>query len=95
MKRILIAAALAVFSLSVCLAAEKQELANGNDRVSYSVGYQVGGDFKRQGVELNPDLFVKGIQDAMSGAKPLITQQEMNTTLVDLKKRIVAAQRGQ
>ncbi len=93
MKRILIAAALAVFSLSVCLAAEKQELANGNDRVSYSVGYQVGGDFKRQGVELNPDLFVKGIQDAMSGAKPLMTQQEMNKTLVDLKKKIVTAQR--
>jgi FKBP-type peptidyl-prolyl cis-trans isomerase FklB len=93
MKRILIAAVLAFFSLGVCLAAEKQDLKNENDRISYSVGYQVGGDFKRQGVTLNPDLFVKGVQDAMSGAKPLMTQQEMNSTLVDLKKKIMTAQR--
>jgi FKBP-type peptidyl-prolyl cis-trans isomerase FklB len=93
MKRILIAAVLAFFSLGVCLAAEKQDLKNENDRISYSVGYQVGGDFKRQGVELNPDLLVEGVQDAMSGAKPLMTQQEMNKTLVDLKKKIMTAQR--
>jgi FKBP-type peptidyl-prolyl cis-trans isomerase FklB len=93
MKRILIAAVLAFFSLGVCLAAEKPDLKNENDRISYSVGYQVGGDFKRQEVALNPDLLVKGVQDAMSGAKPLMTQQEMNSTLVDLKKKIMTAQR--
>ena len=32
-------------------AGEKLELQNENDRTSYSVGYQVGGDFKRQGAK--------------------------------------------
>jgi FKBP-type peptidyl-prolyl cis-trans isomerase FklB len=76
----------------VLFAAGKPEVKAEKDRVSYSVGYQVGGDFKRQGVELNPDLMVKGIQDAMSGAKPLMNAKEMQETLVDLKKKVVADQ---
>ncbi len=82
-----------VLFLGVGIAADKPEVKEEKDRISYSVGYQVGGDFKRQGVELNPELLVKGIQDAVSGAKPLLSQQEMNRTLVDLKKKIVADQR--
>ena len=41
---------------------------------------------------MNPDLLVKGVQDAMSGSEPLMTPQEMQKTLVDLKKKIVSAQ---
>jgi FKBP-type peptidyl-prolyl cis-trans isomerase FklB len=82
-----------ILFLSVGFAADKPEVKGENDRISYSVGYQVGGDFKRQGVDLNPELLVKGVQDAMKGAKPLMTQQEMNKTLVDLKRKVVAAQR--
>jgi len=93
MKRILFASVLAVFFSGVCLAGEKTELADENDRVSYSVGYQIGGDFKRQGVELNTESLVKGVQDARSGAEPLMTRQEMHQTLVDLKKKIMADER--
>jgi len=95
MKQVLIAAVLAVFTLSVCLAGEKPELKNDNDKISYSVGYQVGGDFKRQGIDLDPDLVVKGIRDGLAGTKPLMTPQEMNKTLVDLKKKIVAEEQRQ
>ena len=93
MKRILFMSVLAVCLTGVCLAGEKPELKNENDRVSYSVGYQIGGDFKRQGVELNPETLVKGIQDARSGAEPLMTRQDMHQALVDLKKKIMAEER--
>jgi len=82
-----------VLFLGAGVAADKPEVKGESDRISYSVGFQVGGDFKRQGVDLNPDLLVKGIKDAMSGSNPLMTEQEMRKTLVDLKKRIVTAQR--
>jgi FKBP-type peptidyl-prolyl cis-trans isomerase FklB len=78
---------------SVCLADEKPEIKDQKDKISYSLGYQVGGNFKRQGVEINPALIVQGIQDALTGAKPHMTPQEMRQTLVDLKKKIVAEQR--
>ena len=94
MQKVLIAAILLFVSLGPCLAGEKPELANENDRISYSVGYQVGGDFQRQGVALNPELMLKGVQDAMSGEKPLMTQPEMEKTLIDLKRKIVSIQQG-
>ena len=63
-------------------------------RINYSLGYQIGGDFKRQGVELNPEAVVKGMQDALSGSEPLMPQQDMNATLVELKRKVVAEQRA-
>jgi FKBP-type peptidyl-prolyl cis-trans isomerase len=73
-------------------AAEEPKLVDENDRTSYSIGYQIGSDFKRQGVKLNSGALAKGIQDAVSEAKPLMTQQEMTQLLVDLKKKLVATQ---
>ena len=78
---------------SGCASDQKPQLKDENDRVNYSLGHQIGGDFKRQGVEVRPALVVKGIQDALSGAEPSMTQKEMDETLRDLKRRIVTAQR--
>jgi FKBP-type peptidyl-prolyl cis-trans isomerase FklB len=75
-------------------AAEKPEVKEQKDKISYSVGYQVGGDFKRQGVGLNPEMLVKGAQDALSGAEPLVSPREMDQTLVDLKKKIVTEEKA-
>jgi FKBP-type peptidyl-prolyl cis-trans isomerase FklB len=61
-------------------------------RINYSLGYQIGGDFKRQGIELNREAVVKGMQDALSGGEPLMPQQEMNDTLVEHKRKVVAQQ---
>jgi len=79
----------------VCYAGQKAELKNETDKINYSVGHQIGGDFKRQGVELSPEAIVQGIQDALSGSETLLTQEEMRTVLVNLKKKIVSDERAQ
>jgi FKBP-type peptidyl-prolyl cis-trans isomerase FklB len=38
---------------------------------------------------------VKGIRDAVDGANPLMTPEEMHRTLVELKRRVTAAQQEQ
>jgi FKBP-type peptidyl-prolyl cis-trans isomerase FklB len=81
------------FLSGVCLADEKPELKSEKEKINYSIGYQIGGDFKRQGIELDPDLLVKGIQDAAGGAEPRIPPQEMRKTLVDLKRKVEADER--
>jgi FKBP-type peptidyl-prolyl cis-trans isomerase FklB len=75
-----------------CAPAAALELRNDNDKISYSVGYQMGGDFKRQKVELNAAALVKGIEDALAEQQPLLAPEEMQKTLVELKKRVVAGQ---
>jgi FKBP-type peptidyl-prolyl cis-trans isomerase FklB len=89
------AAIATVLLCNVCSAGEKLQLKDLDDRVNYSVGYQIGGDFKRQGLPMNPEALVKGIQDAIAGTEPLMSQQEMRTTLVELKKRILETQRAE
>ena len=72
----------------VCLAAEPPVLDSDTAKINYSVGYQIGGDFKLQGVEMQSEMVLKGIQDALSGAEPLMTPEEMQTTMAELGKRI-------
>ena len=76
------------------MAADPLNLADETARINYSLGYQIGGDFKRQGVEMNTAAIVKGIEDAISGAEPLMQPEDMRTTLMELKRKIVAEQKA-
>ncbi len=92
MKRIFAAFIATGLLAGTAQAAEGLDLTDESVRIGYSIGYQIGGDFKRQGVQLNPEALVRGIKDATSEAKPLMSEQEMSQLLVDLKRKIVAAQ---
>jgi len=87
---------LAVLAIPTGSAGAGETLTLGDEtaRINYSLGYQIGGDFKRQGIELNAEAVVKGMQDALSGSEPLMPQEEMNATLVELKRKVVAEQQA-
>jgi FKBP-type peptidyl-prolyl cis-trans isomerase FklB len=70
-----------------CSAAEPVELKDQNAKANYSIGYQIGGDFRRQGVEITPEVLISGVEDALSGAESRMTDEEMRNTLVSLKQR--------
>ena len=74
---------------------DAQEIVFDNEttRINYSLGYQIGGDFKRQGVEMDADAVVQGIRDALSGKAPKMTPAEMRSTLTKLKNDIMAEQK--
>ena len=78
------------FFSGICLAGDKPELNDEKEKISYSIGYQIGGDFKRQGIDFAPDILLKGIQDGAGGAKPRIPPREMRKTLTDLRKKVDA-----
>ncbi len=74
-------------------AADALSLDSETARINYSLGYQIGGDFKRQGIEMNRDDILKGLEDAVSGADPLMKPDDMRKTLTDLKTKIVSEQK--
>ena len=90
----LMSATLLAAPSNVLCADEPLKLDNETARINYSLGYQIGGDFKQQGVEMNAAAVIKGIEDALSGAEPLMAPQEMNTTLIELKRKVVTQQRA-
>lgn len=62
-------------------AEEAPILATQKDKVSYSIGVEAGRNYKRMGVEVDADLLVKGLRDALSGDKPLMTDEEIRATM--------------
>lgn len=74
-------------------AEEKLALDNQTAKINYSLGYQIGGDFQRQGVEMNAQAIIKGIEDALSGAAPLMAPDEMHATLMELKRKVTENKR--
>jgi len=77
---------------NLCLAEQDLKLEDETARVNYSVGYKIGGDFKSQGVEINRELLLQGIQDALSGKIGLMTPKERRTALMNLQRQVAAAQ---
>jgi FKBP-type peptidyl-prolyl cis-trans isomerase FklB len=60
------------------------------DRTSYSVGFQIGEDLKKQTTDFDPAAFQKGVEDALTDAKPSFSKEEMRAALAELKTKIVA-----
>lgn len=72
-----------------CGAAEKPAIEGEDNKISYSVGHQVGRDLVRQGVAVNSELVLQGILDATNGNEPQIAFEEMIDTLAKFRERIV------
>jgi len=70
--------------------AETTTLQDDRDRLSYSIGYQVGGDFKRQGLEIRKEALVRGILDSLGGDEAAMSSEDMRETLVQLRQDVVA-----
>lgn len=79
----------------LCFADERPSPRDEKERTSYSLGYQIGGDFKQQGTDVEPAAFLKGVEDALSAAAPQLTPEEMDTTLRKMKGEILAEHRRQ
>jgi len=73
-------------------AGDKIELEDDNALINYSLGYQIGGDLKRQQVEVNRKALLQGIEDAVAGSEPAMSKAAMRSALVALKRKVMAQQ---
>jgi FKBP-type peptidyl-prolyl cis-trans isomerase FklB len=66
-------------------AQEAPVLKTEKDKISYGIGADMARNFKRQGVEFDVDLVMKGLKDGMSGGKLLMSQKELRKTMNDFQ----------
>lgn len=87
----LVTAAVMGLALSTAMAAtDATSLATDKDKLSYSIGADLGKNFKNQGIDVNPEAMAKGMQDAMSGAQLALTEQQMKDVLNKFQKDLMA-----
>jgi FKBP-type peptidyl-prolyl cis-trans isomerase FklB len=67
----------AAFSLALPLFGQEKspQLKDQKDKVSYSIGLNIGFNLGRQNVQVNPDVLAAGIKDAIAGKPQLNTDQ--------------------
>ena len=94
MKKVIFTFVIVVMLYGVSFAAQMLPLKDENDRLNYSLGFQIGDSLRRQGVKVSPDVLLKGIQDALSASEPLMSLEEMKKTLASERqeKRKMAEQ---
>ncbi|WP_133129748.1 FKBP-type peptidyl-prolyl cis-trans isomerase [Legionella yabuuchiae] len=90
MKMKLVAAAMMSVAMSTSMAAnDTQVLKTDQDKLSYSIGIDLGKNFKRQGIEVNPEVLAQGMKDGMNGGKQLLTDQQMKDVLTKFQKDLM------
>ena len=81
-----------LFLVSQVGAQEKLVLKNQKEKVSYIIGMDIGGNLKKQPVDIDQKILAKGIQDGLAGAKSLLTDQETQETMVAFRREMIAKQ---
>ncbi len=81
-----------LFLTSTVYAEEKAVLKDQRDKVSYGIGMDIGKSLRNQSIDVDPDLITRGIKDMLSGAKPLMTDQESRDTMMNFQKEMMAKQ---
>ena len=55
------------------------------DKASYAIGLNIGRSMKKDDVDVDTDIIARGMKDALTGAKPLLTDEETQTVLNTLQ----------
>jgi FKBP-type peptidyl-prolyl cis-trans isomerase len=61
------------------------------DKASYAIGLNMGKSMRKDGVDIDPNVLLRGLKDALAGGKTLLTADEAKTAMIalqnDLKKK--------
>ncbi len=70
------------------IGADERPLASQREKISYTLGVASGKNLKGQSIDIDPDIMARGLKDSLSGAKPLLTDQEMHEAMTAFRKEI-------
>ena len=89
-KKMFIAATAMSLVIGSAVAAPKTVLKTNKDKLSYTIGYQIGKSFKSQQISIKSTLFQKGFSTALRGKKGLLTEKQMTTVQENFRKAMTA-----
>jgi FKBP-type peptidyl-prolyl cis-trans isomerase FklB len=85
MKPFILIVSASLLALPVFGQEKSPQLKDQKDKVSYSIGMNIGANLSRQKVDINPDVLVAGIKDAIAG-KPQLTQDQVKDVMQQFEK---------
>jgi FKBP-type peptidyl-prolyl cis-trans isomerase len=89
-RRLAMAMCAAVALSGAAFAADAPELKGEKEKISYSIGMDIGGNLKRGSVEVDPDVLAKGLKDSYTGGNTLLTEDQARQAIEDFQNALMA-----
>jgi len=74
---------------SMAYAEEAASLKTQRDKISYIIGRDAGGNLKKQAIDIDPDIFMKGFRDAFGGNKSVLSDEETSAAIAAFKEEML------
>ena len=88
MKQI-IAIALMLSLIGGTAMTQKKQPTTQKEKVSYSLGVNLGKNFKMQGIDVDQALLIQGMKDAFSGSKTTMTDKDMESCMMAFQQEMM------
>jgi len=95
MKTLVSAVLCMMFAVTPAFAEEKTELKTQKQKLSYSLGMNMGSSLKQNAIEVDLETLMKGIKDTLTNGTMLMTDQESKDTIMALQKELQTKQQEQ
>ncbi len=59
------------------------------EKLSYALGMDLGNQMAKQSVDVDPDVFARGLRDALAGGKTLMTEDDARVLITGLQKELM------
>jgi len=60
-------------------------LTTQKDKLSYAIGMNIGQSMKKDSLDIDPAILARGLKDALTGAKPLLTDEEAKAVMTEFR----------
>jgi len=93
--RITLAATLGLFAMTAIAADSKTALKTDEQKAGYAMGFQLGINLKKKGLQIPAEPFALGVEDALTTAKPRMPVEALQAALVTYQQKLIEAKKAQ
>src|SRR5260370_37767946 len=69
-------------------AADSSPFKTQKDRLSYALGLNLGANLRKDSIDVDPNILLQGMKDALAGSKGLMSDQEIRATMIELQTQV-------
>jgi len=91
-KRLAITMCAAVALSGAAFAADAPELKSDKEKLSYSIGMDIGEKLKQQSIDVDTEMLARGLKDRYGGGKTILTEDEARQAFAEFQKQQMAKQ---
>ncbi|WP_211236344.1 FKBP-type peptidyl-prolyl cis-trans isomerase [Desulfovibrio inopinatus] len=73
--------------------AQDVKLESDKDKISYALGYNIAEGLKRDGFDVDTDIFIAGLRDAGKEGEPQLSREDMMAIIEKFKTELIAKKR--